>query len=89
MSDGWGPLCKFLDVPVPKVPFPNVNDSRHFVSTLQSNNKVIMLVILLMLVASVACGSVLGVPYGVLLFALLLGITRSLDSLAKPEIKRL
>jgi sulfotransferase family protein len=24
-SDGWGPLCAFLDVPVPECPFPRVN----------------------------------------------------------------
>lgn len=26
VTDGWGPLCEFLDVPVPDEPFPNVND---------------------------------------------------------------
>jgi hypothetical protein len=26
-KDGWGPLCKFLGVPVPDKPFPNVNDT--------------------------------------------------------------
>ncbi len=27
LSDGWAPLCEFLDVPVPEgVPFPHVND---------------------------------------------------------------
>jgi len=25
---GWGPLCRFLNFPVPDVPFPNVNDSQ-------------------------------------------------------------
>lgn len=25
-TEGWGPLCKHLDVPVPATPFPNVND---------------------------------------------------------------
>lgn len=27
LGDGWGPLCEFLDKPVPDVPFPRVNDS--------------------------------------------------------------
>jgi hypothetical protein len=27
VREGWGPLCDFLDVPVPGVPFPRVNDS--------------------------------------------------------------
>ena len=26
-KDGWGPLCAFLDKPVPDVPFPRVNES--------------------------------------------------------------
>ena len=31
VSDGWGPLCEFLDVPVPSdEPFPNVNDREFF-----------------------------------------------------------
>ncbi|MGH6855790.1 MAG: sulfotransferase family protein, partial [Aestuariivirga sp.] len=25
-DQGWNPLCKFLGVPVPETPFPNVND---------------------------------------------------------------
>jgi hypothetical protein len=29
-SDGWEPLCRFLDVPVPSTPFPHLNDSREF-----------------------------------------------------------
>ena len=27
VREGWGPLCKFLDVPVPNIPFPNINDT--------------------------------------------------------------
>jgi hypothetical protein len=26
LQDGWEPLCKFLDVPVPDAPFPHVNE---------------------------------------------------------------
>lgn len=26
VKEGWEPLCKFLNVPIPEVPFPNVND---------------------------------------------------------------
>jgi len=29
-KDGWGPLCKFLGVPEPAEPFPNVNDTVQF-----------------------------------------------------------
>jgi len=28
VKEGWGPFCDFLDVPVPDVPFPRVNDSK-------------------------------------------------------------
>lgn len=31
VKDGWFPLCDFLGVPIPNVPFPNVNDSSVFV----------------------------------------------------------
>ncbi len=30
VKEGWEPLCKFLGVPVPDVPFPNVNDTADF-----------------------------------------------------------
>ncbi len=30
VSDGWEPLCEFLDVPVPEVPFPKVNTTDEF-----------------------------------------------------------
>ena len=28
VKEGWNPLCKFLGVPVPDTPFPNVNDTK-------------------------------------------------------------
>ena len=28
VKDGWEPLCKFLDVPIPDGPFPNTNDTK-------------------------------------------------------------
>lgn len=30
VKEGWEPLCKFLGVPVPTTPFPNVNDVAEF-----------------------------------------------------------
>ena len=27
VKHGWGPLCEFLNVPIPDEPFPNVNDT--------------------------------------------------------------
>lgn len=29
-TDGWAPLCAFLDIPVPATPFPNVNSREQF-----------------------------------------------------------
>jgi Sulfotransferase domain len=29
-TDGWGPLCEFLEVPVPDAPLPAVNDTENF-----------------------------------------------------------
>jgi hypothetical protein len=30
VTDGWEPLCDFLDVDVPDMPFPHLNDSKEF-----------------------------------------------------------
>jgi len=30
VNQGWGPLCTFLNIPVPPTPFPNVNDTKEF-----------------------------------------------------------
>lgn len=30
VTEGWGPLCEFLGVPVPDEPFPHVNDTAMF-----------------------------------------------------------
>ena len=30
VKDGWEPLCKFLDVPVPTEPFPRTNTREEF-----------------------------------------------------------
>jgi hypothetical protein len=27
LDEGWDPLCKFLDKPVPDIPFPRVNET--------------------------------------------------------------
>lgn len=34
-KEGWGPLCTFLDKPVPDGPFPNVNDRADFQSRIK------------------------------------------------------
>ena len=28
VKQGWEPLCKFLEMPIPDVPFPNLNDTK-------------------------------------------------------------
>jgi hypothetical protein len=30
VEDGWAPLCKFLEVPIPDKPFPHTNDTVEF-----------------------------------------------------------
>ena len=30
VKQGWEPLCKFLDLPVPDTPFPHLNDKKQF-----------------------------------------------------------
>jgi hypothetical protein len=30
VTEGWAPLCRFLDVPVPDAPFPRVNSTEQF-----------------------------------------------------------
>jgi len=30
VTEGWAPLCEFLELPVPEVPFPHINDRREF-----------------------------------------------------------
>lgn len=40
VTDGWEPLCRFLDEPVPKgVAFPNVNDNSDFVARSRRRNR--------------------------------------------------
>jgi hypothetical protein len=31
-SEGWEPLCEFLELPVPEMPFPHVNDRTEFLN---------------------------------------------------------
>jgi len=38
VSQGWEPLCKFLNKPIPNCPFPNVNDSAKFRASLEVMN---------------------------------------------------
>ena len=33
VKEGWAPLCKFLDKPIPKVPFPHCNETKKYTET--------------------------------------------------------
>ena len=35
VSDGWGPLCRFLGVPIPETPFPHVNKTDDYLKMLR------------------------------------------------------
>lgn len=35
VTDGWGPLCRFLEVPQPEGPFPNLNDRASIKKTIR------------------------------------------------------
>jgi Sulfotransferase domain len=35
VGEGWGPLCRFLDVPVPDAPYPSENSRAEFVARLK------------------------------------------------------
>jgi hypothetical protein len=37
VTEGWAPLCEFLDVPVPDEPFPRSNDREEFWERVSGN----------------------------------------------------
>jgi hypothetical protein len=39
-SEGWAPLCKFLDVPVPDAPFPRINSREEMAALIASQGEV-------------------------------------------------
>ncbi|XP_057316148.1 uncharacterized protein LOC130657195 [Hydractinia symbiolongicarpus] len=39
VKEGWEPLCKFLDVPVPEQPFPHANDTATFKARFAVNHR--------------------------------------------------
>jgi len=41
VKEGWKPLCEALKLPVPKQPFPNVNDSKEFQNSTITRRKII------------------------------------------------
>ena len=75
VRDGWAPLCKFLDRPVPDIPFPNVNDTAMMQLSFNIIRIVCWSVVLLVPVALAffvpRCETLVG---SILVAALLLGI---------------
>jgi len=48
IQDGWEPLCRFLDVPIPAVPFPHVNERRElqrFASVIRAITLVVSIIV--------------------------------------------
>lgn len=39
VREGWGPLCSFLEVPVPDVPFPHLNDRASFERSVRRSSR--------------------------------------------------
>jgi hypothetical protein len=37
VKEGWGPLCKFLEVEEPEIPFPRVNDTKAWQDWVEEN----------------------------------------------------
>jgi Sulfotransferase domain len=38
VAEGWAPLCRFLDVPVPDAPFPHMNSTEQFWKTARGDH---------------------------------------------------
>ena len=39
VAQGWEPLCNFLDKPIPRVPFPRINEGTTFQNLLEDQRK--------------------------------------------------
>ena len=45
VKDGWEPLCRFLNLPVPDEPFPKVNDARGLQEMIRMTNAIAWFVV--------------------------------------------
>lgn len=59
VKDGWGPLCKFLNVDIPKEPFPKMNDRETFIYHMRYQEFVGNLII------TVGIGIIVGIGFGI------------------------
>ncbi len=57
VKDGWEPLCTFLGVPVPDVPFPRVNERRTFRRTINLGRAAVLGILALGTLGLVAVGA--------------------------------
>jgi hypothetical protein len=46
VKEGWGPLCKFLEVEEPDIPFTRVNDTKAWLDTVEQSKTQSMLALL-------------------------------------------
>ncbi len=44
VKEGWEPLCRFLDVPVPDKPFPHLNDAAEFQRMTRQRRRLVQMV---------------------------------------------
>ena len=66
ITDGWAPLCKMLDVPVPQEPFPRVNDAaalNELIRGMMMATAGVWLVIMIVLVIVIYLGTKTGVLF--------------------------
>jgi sulfotransferase family protein len=54
ITEGWDPLCRFLDTPVPDTPFPHLNDGESFRRFIRRMRTVSIAVPVLLMAAPVA-----------------------------------
>lgn len=69
LNEGWEPLCKFLEVPVPNIPFPNVNKQKDFLAMSQKKDESLIhaswfVVFLITLLVSIILGVCAQMLYG-------------------------
>ena len=60
-SDGWAPLCEFLGLPVPDVPYPHVNDTQHLKQIILSKWRRFVVIDAAIVTAVLGVGAVLAV----------------------------
>ena len=89
VREGWAPLCKFLDRPVPDIPFPNVNDTAMMWRSLNIVRIVCWFVVLVVPMALAffvpRCETL---PGSIIVTALLLAIVPALGRLLRAVSKQ-